>query len=105
MSQVALFNGEDILYIDNKYFFQDPKIEALTPETTVELYQTTEIFVSTMNLIEGPDKGDSVEPKLKKQIEAGLEITKIMVRDLYGEEGATAIFKLTKDIISNESTP
>lgn len=105
MKQVTLFNGEDLLHVDLKYFFQDPNIEKLKPEQVVELYQTSAIYISVMDRMSAESKGDSVvDPDIQAQSKHGLTILEGMVKDLYGDESANLIFKLTDKLIKSEGS-
>lgn len=113
MKKVIIFDGENDHEIGQEYFFQDELINSLTPNKTVEMYQSTAVFLEVLldieHLIEAGviknvnDK--AVSPAYVTMVKEGLSNLEGMLDDLFGEETAGLIKEKTRQDIDTEFTP
>lgn len=111
--KVVIFDGENDHTIGQEFFFQDPLIESLNPNKTVEMYQSTAVFLEVLLDIEDLIKAGviknvndkAVDADYVVQVKEGLENLSLMLNDLFGEETAALIIEKTKQDINQEFTP
>ena len=110
---VILFDGEEIIQVDQTYFFQDPSIKNLNPSQFVELYKSTAVFsnlISNLNhLIQSGSikevNSDYSRPEFAKAVRQGLYILEGAVLDLFGDLTGKHIINSTNQIIGDEVAP
>lgn len=111
--KVVIFNGENVEEISLDYFFQDPRIEGLTPMQVVKLYQETAVFANLLDMLPGLIESGSVsniderylDSDFVKTCRQGLYILEGMVMDMFGDYIGNKIIEDTLKNLENAITP
>lgn len=82
--KVIIFDGEKDQVIGAPYFFQDERIRDLNKEQVLEIYKGTRVKLHVAKEYE--EVFDEMKLTYIHQMQRGLDILKIMVKDMYGDD-------------------